>query len=392
MKLALISIAVLFIVLAGAFVALELRAVVLPKLEVPQTATVSETVQRLDAWVAKLQSADKFNGAIVISRGGEVIFERYIGMADETGRPVTADTSFNLASVSKHFTAFAVLLLAHEDKLARDDLLAVHIPELEGLGGLTIDHLLSHTSGLPDYALDRKLAAGLEKADAVFAPSDLIAWLGEPGRELKFTPGERDDYSNTNFVLLAEIVARVSGRPFADFMQQRIFDPMGMRHSAVVNKIVNTDVLADRAYGFRKRFLYFGRNVRHDLNRMDGVAGDGNIYANARDLLTWDRALREGMLLPSEVYQQAYAPIRLNSGALVEEKVFGNTVQPGLGWNVQDFPKVTAYGSWQAFSNFYMRDLRDETVLVVLSNSGVFLRTAMIGERLATIAPALSGK
>jgi CubicO group peptidase (beta-lactamase class C family) len=332
-----------------------------------------------------LEQTGKFNGAVLIAHKGEIFFERYVGIADVTGRSITPATSFNLASVSKQFTAFAILLLAHEGKLSRDDLLTKHIPELGSTEGVTINHLLSHTSGLPDYALDRGLAERLEEKETILAPADLIAWLGEADQGLKFHPGEKDDYSNTNYVLLVEIIARVSGQPFADFMHSRVFVPLGMRHSAVVNKAVNTDALEDRAYGFRRRLLYFGPNVAHDLNRMDGVAGDGNIYATARDLVTWDRALRDGVLLPTEVYKQAYAPIRLNSGEVVQETVLGKSIQPGLGWNAQDFPIVTSYGHWQAFSNFYWRNLQDDTVLVLLSNSGVFLRTAMIGEKIAGV-------
>lgn len=389
MKLTLISVAALFVVAFGVFLTLELRALVLPELDISKKVAVPEKLQSLSVWIDRLEQAGKFNGAVLIAHKGEIVFERCVGIADETGRPITAATSFNLASVSKQFTAFAILLLAHEGKLSRNDLLTKHIPEFRSADGITIDHLLSHTSGLPDYALDHGLTERLEKEQTVFAPADLIAWLGEADQGLKFHPGEKDDYSNTNYVLLAEIIARVSGQPFADFMHSRVFEPLGMRDSAVVNKAVNTDALEDRAYGFRRRFLYFGPNVAHDLNRMDGVAGDGNIYATARDLVTWDRAIRDGVLLPTEVYKQAYIPIRLNSGEVVLETVLGKTIQPGLGWNVQDFPIVTSYGHWQAFSNFYWRDLQDDTVLVLLSNSGVFLRTAMIGEKIAGVLETL---
>lgn len=385
MKLALLYVAALFAVALGAFITLEVRAINLPGLDVSRKATASEMLQSLNGWIDVLEQSGKFNGAVLVAHKGEILLERYVGSADETGRPITMATSFNLASVSKQFTAFAVLLLAHEGKLSRDDLLTRHIPEFRSAGDITIDHLLSHTSGLPDYALDRRLAERLKKNETLLAPADLIAWLGEADQTLKFHPGEKDDYSNTNYVLLAEIVARVSGQSFADFMRSRIFEPLGMRHSAVVNKAVNTDALEDRAFGFRRRYLYFGSDVAHDLDRMDGVAGDGNIYATARDLVIWDKALRTGALLPAKVYKQAYTPIRLNSGEAVQETVLGKTIQPALGWNVQDFPIVTSYGHWKAFSNFYWRNLPDDTALVLLSNSGVFLRTAMIGEKIAGV-------
>ncbi|EKF19395.1 beta-lactamase [Nitratireductor pacificus pht-3B] len=371
------------------FVSMELNAIALPRIYVSKAATLPDKIRVLNRWIDRIEQSGKFNGAILIARNDTVLLERYVGSADETGRPITAETSFNLASVSKQFTAFAILLLAHEGKLSRQDVIGRYIPELERFGTLTIDHLLAHMSGLPDYARDTGLALRMDEEARVVTVPDLIAWLGENPQVPLFHPGEREQYSNTNYVLLAEIVARVSGQSFADFMQLRFFNPLGMRHTTVASRSTNLHALPDRARGFRKRFVHFGPKVEHDLSRMDGVAGDGNIYANGRDLVAWDAALRAGSLLPDDVIQQAYAPVHLDNGEPVRETVFGKVIQPGLGWNVQDFPEVTSYGHWQGFSNFYWRSIRDGTVLVVLSNSGFFLRTAMIGEKLAEAAAAL---
>lgn len=279
-------------------------------------------------------------------------------------------------------TAFAILLLEHEGKLSTDDLLARHIPELHRHDKVTINHLLEHTSGLPDYALDKALARRLEETAMLLTPDGLIDWLASYPRAPEFAPGEREDYVNSNYVLLAEIVARVSGLSFADFMQARVFAPLGMHRTAVVDRSKNRTRIANRAFGFRKRFLHVDPPVRFDLTPLDGLAGDGNIYASAGDLVIWDQALRQGTLLPAETYARAYRPVRLSNGETVQEKVLGEPLQPGLGWNVQDMPVVTSYGRWQAFSNFYRRDLAQGTVLVVLSNSGFLLRTAMIREQL----------
>ncbi|UDL06759.1 serine hydrolase domain-containing protein [Marinobacter sp. CA1] len=392
MKVALV-LAGLVCLLIGGFLYLEYRALSLPELPPVVDARVSDTerLQYLDEWVDQLAEAGKFNGAILIASNGRVVFERYVGAADLTGRPITAETVFNLASVSKQFTAFAVLLLAHEGRLFPDDSLGKHIPELASVGRITLNHLLTHTSGLPDYALDKDLAERMESSGSVLTPAALIGWLQQPEQAPVFSPEAHENYSNTNYVLLAEVIARVTGQSFADFMQTRLFDPLGMERTAVVNRLRNSHRFENRAYGFRKQYFYVGKNTPYDLNAMDGTAGDGNIYATARDLVTWDASLRAGTLLPVEVYHQAYQPVRLSNGDVVTESVLGNTLQPGLGWNVQDFPVVTSYGRWQGFSNFYWRDLETGRVLVLLTNSGFFLRTALIGERLVEIVESVEG-
>lgn len=174
-----------------------------------------------------------------------------------------------------------------------------------------------------------------------------------------------------------------TGMSFAKFMQVRVFGSLGMNDTAVVNLVENTGWLNDRAYGLRKKYIHGGCYIAQDLNSFDGVAGDGNIYSSALDLVKWDTALREGTMLPVEYYAQAYIAHRLNKGDISTQSWWGTKLQSGLGWNVQAMPVVTTYGAWQPATNFYRRDLERGTVLVVLNNSGFFLRTASIGEKLA---------
>ncbi|GAA0346952.1 hypothetical protein GCM10009092_09240 [Bowmanella denitrificans] len=373
----------------GLFIFFEYRVLSLPDFSAVEQATPNTKHQALSQWLDALAHQRKFNGSIVIAQNGNILFQRNIGNTNIQGQPISDTTAFNLASVSKHITAFAVLMLEHQGRLSRRNLVSQHIAELSRYQHISLDHLLKNSSGIPDYARSRTLAALLKKQGIVFTPQHLISWLAAPAQKLKFTPGQQNDYSNSNYVLLAEVISRVTGQSFADFLQSHIFAPLGMISTAVVNKCVNTDKLKDRAYGFSKQFFYLGPAVEQDLNHFDGVAGDGNIYASAHDLVIWDQALRDGTLLPKEIYQQAYQPTRLDNGLWVEEKVSGQVIVPGLSWNVQDFPRVSSYGVWQAFNNFYWRDLQHNTVVVVLSNSGYFLRTAMIGERLVKFAETL---
>ena len=380
--LALLYLLLAVVALVVAIAALEYWTFRTPDIGAPRSGSAEARIEAIDRWLDALERQGKFNGTILFARRGSVVFQRNIGFAEASGRRIGDRTAFNLASVSKHMTAFAVLLLEREGELSRGDPLAAHLPELDRYRGVTLDHLLYHTSGIPEYIrLSRKKRGRHE----LLTPELLLSWLREAGADPRFPPGEKAAYCNTNYVLLAEIAARRSGLSFADFMEQRIFAPLGMVDTAVVNRIENVGRLKDRAYGFRKRFWYGGAAVPYDLNHLDGAAGDGNIYATARDLVTWDAALREGRLLPAELYAAAYAPRRAKDGAILGERHWGGEFHAGLGWNVQDLPVVSAYGAWRGFSNLYWRDLEKESVLVILSNAGFLLRTASIGGKLTKV-------
>ncbi len=361
------------------FIIAEFAAYKTPDIKWQAHASRDGNLFAIHQWVKRLERDGKFNGTVVIADGSEIILHANAGFTDWRRDKTIGDrTSFNLASVSKHMTAFALLMLAYEKKLSRTDLIVRTLPELAHYRAVTIDHLLYHTSGIADYV---RLLNGRYHAPQYLTPNGLISALSDV--DLHFVPGEKERYSNSNYVLLAEIIARVSGMSFARFMGERVFGPLGMDDTAVVNLVENTMRLEDRAYGFRRKYIHAGRPIVHDLNYLDGVAGDSNIYASARDLVKWDASLRDGALLPADYYEQAYVAHRLNNGDISTENWWGTPLQSGLGWNVQDMPVVTTYGAWQGASNYYRRDLERDTVLVVLSNSGFFLRTASIGEKLA---------
>ena len=372
----------LIVLLVLLVVALEIYSLKLPPFELDSNLSLDQNCQRVEQWLNTLEKKKKFNGAIVIEAQGKILMQKYIGQADVSLRAITPNTAFNLASVSKHMTAFAILLLQNRGLLSVEDRVSRHIPELKGYDDISVYHLLSHTSGLPDYAVNRGLAKELKSKKETLTAKGLIRWLGRNEQSPQFSPGEKEKYVNSNYVLLAEIVSRVSGESFAGFMSQHIFEPLEMFDTKVVNQLENQHGLEDRAYGFRKRFLYWGQPVPMDLNYFDGVAGDGNIYATPADLLRWHRALLQGKVLPKEVYAQAYDAVSLDGHQPVESHVFGEKIQCGWGWNVEKKPVVKAYGGWQGFSNLYQRNIEQDNVLIILSNSGFFLRTAMIGDKL----------
>ena len=345
-----------------------------PKIQVAHDAPLTIKIQALDQWFDDLEKGEKFNGTILYAKKGEVLYQRNVGFVDAAGNvPISNRSSFNLASVAKQMTAFGIMLLAHDQKLDFDDPIADYLPELSGYEGITIRHLLHHTSGIPEYV---DLAATRLPEGKIIDMETMISWLQPKKAPPLFQPGEKYKYNNTGYTLLAEIIERVSGMSFAEFMKTRVFTPLEMADTAVFNQFSKESELQERVFGFSKEFIFFGKNIPNDLNQFDGMAGDGNIYASALDLVKWDLALTRGTLLPNKFYNQAYESGILNSG---EKTGYG------FGWHVEEKPAVYHTGEWAGFLGLIYRDLEQKTLLVVLTNSGAFLRPIFISNKVLSV-------
>jgi CubicO group peptidase (beta-lactamase class C family) len=329
----------------------------IPRLTVTRSLPLEKRMGLLTDWLDTLYSREAFNGTALIAKSGKICFERHYGFTDVDGAvPLSSHSSFSLASVSKQFTAMGIMLLVQKGKLKLHDTIAHHIPELVDYGEITIKQLLHHTSGVPDHM---DLADEHWDTGITLTTRDMIALFEKHRPPLNFAPGDRFEYSNTGYVLLGEIISRASGIPYAEFMAEEIFKPLAMNDSAAFNLASKTCTLRSRVFGFRKRFVCFGKKVSCDLNYLDGVFGDGGIYASAEDLVRWDCALRDGTLIPCEVYEEAYM-----SGELSD----GETTGYGFGWEIEPSDVVEHWGEWEGFTSYVRRDLKKHTLLVVLSN------------------------
>ncbi|MDS1139474.1 serine hydrolase domain-containing protein [Pusillimonas sp. SM2304] len=204
------------------------------------------------------------------------------GAADrQTGRPNDADTIFNIASVSKQFTALAVLLLAHERQVDLDAPLSRYLPQITGeLGTPTLRQMLRHTSGLPDYI--SPLFDGGREDEVVTVAETMAVILRQP--QLEFTPGSRFDYSNTGYFLLGQVVEHVSGQTLADFSRQYIFQPLGMSATTIVDHYPSGIARLARGYEKRDGHVSISESAWEQ-------SGDGQVHTSARDMLRWLRHL-----------------------------------------------------------------------------------------------------
>jgi CubicO group peptidase (beta-lactamase class C family) len=329
----------------------------IPRLVVDRTLPPEMRANGVADWLHAIYRRDLFSGAVLIAKVGNICFEGQYGYADlADSAPLTRDSSFSIASLSKQFTATAMLMLAHGGRLKLDDAMARYLPELNIYEGITIKQMLHHTSGLPDYmALADKHWDGTR----VITARDVVAMLEQFRPPPLFRPGDEFAYNNTGYALLEMILSRVTGLTYPDFMKQEVFDRLGMNDSAASNLASRECPLSSRVFGFRRTFAGFGRKILCDLNYLDGVYGDGGIYSSTSDLAHWDAALRYGTLLPVAVCEQAYVSGKLNNGT---------TTGYGYVWEIISRNVVEHWGNWEGFTAHIRRDLREHLLLVVLSN------------------------
>lgn len=318
----------------------------------------SDIIERLDSLVEVFTVRNRFSGNVLVAFEGSEIFNKSVGYADPLKKePVKPETIFQLASVSKQFTAAAIMLLKSDELLDFEDLLIKYIPELP-YSTITISHLLHHISGLPNYMY---LVDKYWKQDGAPNNNDVVDLMSKYKLPLFFKPGSRYDYSNTGYVMLATVVERVSGLTLNEFLQQRIFRPLEM-NSTFVYSTADSTVQRLQTDGFRA--LKSGY-VRIKDTHHDGPVGDKGICSTTGDLLKWDNALYEGTIIDYELLQMAFSPIVTTSG---------KEVSYGYGFRIKESEgsKVVYHnGIWEGSRINFHRYIDQGNTIIVLNNTSI---------------------
>ncbi|HTK57085.1 MAG TPA: serine hydrolase domain-containing protein, partial [Gemmatimonadales bacterium] len=262
------------------------------------------TGAQMDSLFAAYAAPGAPGAAVLVVHDTSVTIRTY-GVADVvTGARVTAESDFRLASLTKQFTATAIMLLAHDGQLSLDDPVTDRIVGMrDHAHGIQLRHLLTHTSGIWDYEdFVPDTAPPVHDAD--------VPGLVARADSLYFRPGSRYRYSNSGYALLALTVERASGKPFANFLHDRIFAPLGMNGS--VAHVEGVDTVPHRAFGSS---LKDGKWIQTDQSNTSAVLGDGGVYTNVNDLAKWVRALWTAPLPGADLQQRAWTAATLNDGA-----------------------------------------------------------------------------
>lgn len=315
---------------------------------------LSDTLNLItNSWYDNFLKKSGFNGGIVIAKGGNIIYENYNGIAHLHGNDtINANSSLHIASVSKTFTAMTVLKLYQEHKLNLDDEYVKYFPGFD-YPGVTIRTLLNHRSGLPNYTyfidelkFDRHIPV---------TNQDILNCLINRKSELKNinASNKHFSYCNTNYVLLALLIEKITQTPYPVYLKKTIFDPMGMKNTFVFTKELDGKVNPS----------FDWRGVEIAESNLDFVYGDKNIYSTPKDLLKWDRLLTSDMFLSKETKEEAYKPYSNEKSGIRNY---------GLGWRMYNFPngyKIIYHNGWWHGSNaVFIRLIKEDATIIAIGN------------------------
>jgi CubicO group peptidase (beta-lactamase class C family) len=335
----------------------------------PQDKAITEKV---DALFAPWSKGGTPGAAVIVIRDGTILLKKGYGLANlEEKRPITTDTVFRLASVTKQFTAMSIMMLAERGKLKYEYPLASFFPEFPPYASkITVRHLLNHMAGFPEYdelwlengKIDGDWPRSSKTRSSSFEPTskDALLLLGQV-KKPEFTPGTEFKYSNSGYVILAQIVEKVSGQSFSQFLQQNIFQPLGMKRSLLDDE--TRPALGNVATSYT---LKEGSYKDIDYTPVNFIYGEDNVFSTVEDMYQWDQALYTERLVKTATLKEAFAPGKLSNGA---------TTHYGFGWGLGKtlgLDTVSHSGGWVGFCTEILRFPSEHFTVVVLSNVAEF--------------------
>ncbi|MBC7874661.1 MAG: serine hydrolase [Ferruginibacter sp.] len=333
----------------------------------PKDKKLTGKAEQLDSLFTQLHNDKKFYGNVLIAEKGNIVYQKSFGKASlEKNTALDAESMFELASVSKQFTAMGIMLLKKQGKLNYEDSLRKFIPELPYYN-ITIRQLLNHTSGLPDYM---GLFATNWDNKKIAVNKDMIALLAKYKPAILFAPGEKWEYSNTGYAMLASIIEKASGMEYGKYLEKNIFQPLVMKRTVVYRRRYENKIIDNYAYGYvmdqsRKEYVLPDSvpTTAMMVYALDGIVGDGTVNSTTNDLLKWDMVLYTEKLVSKEMMAEAFSPARLNNG---------KTHNYGFGWGIgkiEGIGKIINHsGGWPGYVTFIERHPESGKTIIILRN------------------------
>jgi CubicO group peptidase (beta-lactamase class C family) len=353
-------------------------------------ATEESVAPKIDGIFAPLIDAVSPGAAVLVRKSGETFFERGYGVCDlRSLNKIDATTNFRLASCTKQFTAMAIMLLVHDRKLRYDDKLTDVFPDFPAYGNtITIRNLLNHTSGLHDYEdLMDRLHPSRWSEQRQIRDAEVLDLLKQQSGT-RFPPGTLWAYSNSGYVLLDLVVAKVSGKSFAQFLNERIFTPLGMIHTVAYEK--GKSEIANRAFGHTRGAQGWQQT---DQSATSATLGDGGVYSSLEDLAKWDEALTKHTLLSEEEMQPALTAVKLPGGGQTvwpanSDLPAGTPASYGFGWFLDPYKghaRTWHFGETMGFRTYIERFANGQLTIIVLCNRAG-LSTGTLASQIADLA------
>ncbi len=312
--------------------------------------------QKLDALLNRINKNHDFHGSLLVAKNGKILYSNQVGYKDFRKKELINDKSvFQLASVSKQFTAAAIMILHERNQIKLTDTINTYFPCFP-YEDVTIKNLLNHTGGLPKYFWVAEHKWKQKKAPTNTEMMDLL----EKSKVQRFyKPGRNFDYSNTGYLVLASIVEKVSGLSFSAFVKKNIFEPLDMNDSFVYS-FENDAIKPNQLDGFRIYRKWRHLKINKTIN--DAIVGDKNVYSTTEDLFKWTLCLNNEKLFSKESLAQMYTK---------GETVHGKKIPYGFGFRIKTDAqnKIYHHGKWNGFRTGLTQYLEDDMVVIVLEHT-----------------------
>ncbi|MFL5468113.1 MAG: serine hydrolase domain-containing protein [Gemmatimonadaceae bacterium] len=349
---------------------------------------------KLDAYIEGEMSKQHIPGlSLAVVQDGKVVKSKAYGLANmELNVRATPGTVYQIQSITKSFVACGIMLLVEDGKIGLDDKITKYLSELpQAWSDVTVRQMLTHTSGIPSFVQDQgggaAIVAFAQKTDS---SEQIIRWAA--ARPLKFAPGEGRKYSSTGYHLLGMIIEKVSGKPWGQFLRDRIFTPLGMTSTRVYSQF---DIIPNRAAGYN----HFGDVPVNGLIFTPAImeSAAGGLVSTVEDMAKWEIALEQGKILKASTLAQMAMPIKLKNDSIVQES---DGTRYGLGWDLPTWQghRVMAHGGDHVtgFTAIFARFIDDKVAVIVLTNLMPFdIRAVTIGVAgfyVPGLAPARIGR
>ena len=334
---------------------------------ITQLSFAQDRVAIIDSVVNNLFKSERFNGNILVAEKGNVLYNKSFGIANESTKELLNESSiFELASVSKQFTAMAIVILKEKGKLSYEDKISTFLPQLSNYKNVTIKHLLNHTGGLPDYM---DLMDSLFDKSKIATNKDIVDLFSKHNPKILFEPNTKWEYSNTGYAFLASIIEKVSGTSYGNYLQKAIFKPLEMNNTFVYTRRFAPKKISNYAFGYiysdslKKYILPDELEETKMVIWLDGIVGDGTVNSTVNDLLKWDRALYTEKLVSSESKKEIFSAVELNNKSKRDY---------GFGWALSDdetYGKIVNHsGGWPGYKTFIERHIDNDKTIIVLQN------------------------
>lgn len=320
-------------------------------------ALTKKVSKKLDSAFTRFNKRNGFHGSVLVAKDGKLIFSNQYGYADFKNKTELDENSvFQLASVSKQFTAAAIMILYERNQLNLDDLVTKYFSDFP-YEDVTIRHLLNHTSGLPKYFW---LAEHKWEKDNAPSNDEMMDMLAEHKLQRFFKPGRNFDYSNTGYFVLASIVEKVSDKEFGQFLKENVFDPLQMDRSFVYRFEIDS-INDNQLDGYRLYRRRYHAPIGGTVN--DAIVGDKNVYSTSEDMLKWINGLNSGEIISKESVDMMYTK---------GETKYGRKVPYGFGFRIDDRNSekiVYHHGKWNGFSTSITQYSDSDLVIIVLEHT-----------------------